>query len=148
MTPEVLFSLCFGFVLPGWLLLVLAPRWRWTQRLILLVILPLLAAIYLFLIVAHFGKIAGGFESLKTCTTCAGWIHYLMFDLFVGTWEALDARRLGMPQFLVLPCLLLTFVFGPIGLLSYFLLRWKTRREFVIEVGDKNTHTLGAGSSR
>ena len=24
----------------------------------------------------------------------AGWIHYLAFDLFIGSWEVRDARRL------------------------------------------------------
>jgi hypothetical protein len=52
-----------------------------------------------------------------------GWVHYLAFDLFVGSWIAEEGSRLGMPRALVIPCLLLTFLIGPFGLLVFFLLR-------------------------
>jgi hypothetical protein len=52
----------------------------------------------------------------------AGWVHYLAFDLFIGSWQVRDARRNRVPFLLVLPCLLLTFLFGPIGLLLYLFL--------------------------
>ena len=53
----------------------------------------------------------------------AGWIHYLAFDLFVGAWEVRDSQDRGISHFLVIPCLLLTFFLGPIGLLLYFTVR-------------------------
>ncbi len=53
----------------------------------------------------------------------AGWIHYLAFDLFIGAWQTRDARALGIAQWAVLPCLVLTFLFGPLGLGLYLLLR-------------------------
>jgi hypothetical protein len=53
----------------------------------------------------------------------AGWIHYLAFDLFIGSWQVRDAAKQGISHWLVIPCLALTFMFGPIGLLLYFLLR-------------------------
>ncbi len=48
-----------------------------------------------------------------------GWVHYLAFDLWVGTWEAEEAERLGMPHRLLFPSLLLTCAFGPLGLLLF-----------------------------
>jgi hypothetical protein len=54
----------------------------------------------------------------------AGWIHYLIFDLFVGAWETRDAQRRGIPHVLVLPCLIATWMIGPVGLLLYVLLRF------------------------
>lgn len=141
MSPETLFTVCNGLVLPGWLLLIVVPRWKWTERLISSCILPLLlAALYLYLGAAHLGKAQGGFGSLAQVSRffenphllLAGWIHYLAFDLFVGGWEAKDARRLGIPHLLVVPCLLLTLLFGPTGLLLYFVLRWTTRRKFMV----------------
>jgi hypothetical protein len=59
----------------------------------------------------------------------AGWLHYLAFDLFVGAWIAERAGALGIPHLLVLPLLLLTFLFGPAGLLAFALLRalWQRR---------------------
>ncbi len=53
----------------------------------------------------------------------AGWLHYLAFDLFVGAWEVRDASTHGVPHVLVVPCLLLTFLLGPIGLLAYHAVR-------------------------
>ena len=53
----------------------------------------------------------------------AGWIHYGAFDLFVGYWETKDAQRLGIHHLLLVRCLLLTFLFGPAGLLAYLILR-------------------------
>jgi len=54
----------------------------------------------------------------------AGWLHYLAFDLFIGSWEVRNARRVGIPHWQVIPCLFLTFMLGPVGLLVYFVLRW------------------------
>jgi hypothetical protein len=135
MTADQLFSLCNFLVLPGWVLLVVVPRWRWTQR-IAAVALPLaLATIYLSLIVMFFGKSGGGFGSLAQVTKLfqnpylllAGWIHYLAFDLFTGSWEIRDAQRLRVAHGFVVPCLLLTFLFGPVGLLTWFLIRTSLR---------------------
>ena len=142
MSPETLFSICNTAVLPGWLLLVVAPRWKWTKIIINSCLLPLLlAVVYLFLIVAHFGQTEGGFGSLADVAKLfqnphillAGWIHYLAFDLFVGSWEVRDAERHGINHLLVIPCLILTFLLGPIGLLLYFIMRWTLRQKFLIE---------------
>jgi len=61
----------------------------------------------------------------------AGWLHYLAFDLFVGTWIARDGLAARVPALLIIPCLALTFLFGPAGLLLFLLLRLafgRTRR--------------------
>jgi hypothetical protein len=58
----------------------------------------------------------------------AGWIHYLAFDLLVGSWEARDAHDRGVRHLLVVPCLILTFLFGPIGWLIYLGIRTRTPR--------------------
>jgi hypothetical protein len=52
-----------------------------------------------------------------------GWIHYLAFDLWVGSWEAEEAARAGMSHALLLPCLALTFLLGPVGLLAFLIAR-------------------------
>ena len=59
----------------------------------------------------------------------AGWVHYLAFDLFIGAWEVRDAQQHQVPHLAVVPCLLLTFLFGPAGLLLYFVLRYALRRQ-------------------
>jgi hypothetical protein len=50
-------------------------------------------------------------------------VHYLAFDLFVGGWEVRDAVARGVSRWLVAPCLLLTFIFGPAGWLAYYAVR-------------------------
>ncbi|HEX8000360.1 MAG TPA: ABA4-like family protein [Pyrinomonadaceae bacterium] len=141
MKPETLFSICSMMVVPGWLLLVFAPRWKWSARIIASVVIPLLLAIvYLSLVVTNFGKSEGGFGSLMEVSKLfqnpynllAGWIHYLAFDLFIGSWEVRDAQRVGIHHLLVVPCLVLTFLLGPIGLLLYFALRAILKRRFII----------------
>ncbi len=118
-------------MLPGWLLLVIVPRWRWTQRVAALIIPTVLALVYAVLILTQVGRGQGGFGSLigvqqffqNPYLLLAGWIHYLAFDLFIGAWETRDAVRRQIPMGAVWPCLFLTFLFGPVGLLSYFAVR-------------------------
>ena len=142
-SPEAVFSMASTAVLPGWLLLAFLPRWRHTARLVCAVVIPgLLAVLYAAIIAARWGSAEGGFSSLADVQKLfadpwlliAGWIHYLAFDLFVGAWEVRDAQRLGIPHLLVVPCLVLTFLFGPVGLLLYGIVRAvRTRRVLVDE---------------
>ena len=145
MTPEGLFSLASTAVLPGWLLLVVAPRWKWSARFVASALIPaLLGALYAVLIGMKWGAAEGGFGSLSEVRRLfenpylllAGWIHYLAFDLFIGSWEVRDAQRLGIPHLAVIPCLVLTFMFGPAGLLLYLAIRASRRRILVDESGD------------
>jgi len=142
MSYETIFFICNTAVLPGWLLLTILPRWKWTARLITSVIVPaLLGLVYLYLVITQFGKTEGGFGSLSQvqqlfqnpAMLLAGWIHYLAFDLFIGSWEVRDAQRLGINHLLVIPCLALTFLFGPIGLLLYFLIRLAAKKQTMVE---------------
>jgi len=107
------------------------------------VIIPLTPAIvYLVLIVVYFAKSPGGFGTLGQVTQLfqdpwlllAGWIHYLAFDLFLGAWQARQAQRLGISRFLVVPCLLLTFLFGPIGLLVFWAIRSVVRGQLFLDM--------------
>ncbi len=141
MTPERLFSFASTIVLPGWLLLVFAPRWKWTARFICALVIPvLLGLLYLYIILVHWRGSEGGFGSLGQVSDLfqspwlllAGWVHYLAFDLFIGAWEVRDAQRERIHHLLVIPCLFLTFMFGPIGLLLYLGLRAGTRKKILI----------------
>ena len=99
-------------------------------------VLPLaLATVYLTLVILHFRESGGGFGSLAGVSKLfenpymllAGWIHYLAFDLFTGSWLVRDSQRLRIAHAYVVPCLLLTFLFGPVGLLTWFLIRTSLR---------------------
>jgi hypothetical protein len=96
----------------------------------------LLAIVYTALIAINFFGSPGGFSSLPDVALLfsnpwlllAGWTHYLAFDLLVGTWEARDARDRGVSHLLLVPCLVLTFLFGPAGWLLYQGLRTRSVR--------------------
>lgn len=142
MTPDLLFKICNSIAPLGWLLMIVAPKWRWTKTIILTGILPLLLGlVYLTLIVLFFGEGEGDFNSLqgvmKLFTSpwgvTAGWIHYLAFDMFIGSWELSNGQKHGMNHFLIIPCLLLTFFFGPIGLILFYLLRASKTKKFIHE---------------
>jgi uncharacterized membrane protein YhdT len=133
---ERLFSMAGMVVLPCWILIAAAPRWKWSQRLATFAAPLLIAALYVWLLASHPTPKGGGFNSLAQVmvlfsspyAVLAGWVHYLAFDLFTGAWEARDAARLGISRWFVLPCLLLTFLFGPLGLALYLLLKLVLRR--------------------
>jgi hypothetical protein len=142
MQPETIFLIGNNLAMVGWILLVFAPKWRWTQRIVIYGSIPLLLGVaYLFIIIFSFGRAEGGFGSLEGVQQLfqnpwmllAGWLHYLAFDLFVGSWELRNAQKLGINHFLVIPCLLLTFFFGPVGLLLYFIIRWVHSKKFFHE---------------
>ena len=150
MNPESLFSLAGAIVLPGWLLLAVLPRWRWTATLVSGVLLPgVLGLLYAYILIAHWGSSEGGFGSLAEVSQLfanpwlllAGWVHYLAFDLFIGAWEVRDAQRLKIHHLLVAPCLFFTFVFGPVGLLLYLALRGVLRRR--VPIAEDDLATIG-----
>ena len=131
MSLEQYFSLASALAMVGWLLLVFLPKLP-TARIAAGVAIPLLLSTgYLALIAMHFQGADGGFGSLAEVATLfqkqelllAGWIHYLAFDLFIGAWEVRDAQRNELPHLVVIPCLVMTFMLGPIGLLFYFAIR-------------------------
>lgn len=128
MTPETVFQIVNTAVLPVWLALAVFPRAVWTQR--LAVALPAaLVAVYAAAIALGWGR--GGFGSLAGVAALfqspwallAGWVHYLAFDLLVGAWEARDAGERCVPAWALVPCLALTFLFGPVGWGLYLLVR-------------------------
>lgn len=138
MTDETIFLVANNSVVPAWALLVAAPRWRWTRRLVHSGLpVALLVPLYAWLIFfdtpgpddASFFTLQGVMNIFTTPRTVIGcWVHYLVFDLFVGSWIARDAQRLGIGHLLVAPLLILTLLFGPVGLAVYLLLRLAMRR--------------------
>lgn len=131
MTVSDYFLISNAVVLPGWSLLAVLPAWKWTRILAAYVIPGGLSLLYLGIMISDVGNIRGGFTSIESVRQLfqnewmllAGWVHYLAFDLFVGAWEVRDAQRLEVPHAFVIPCLGLTFLVGPIGLVAYFIVR-------------------------
>ena len=130
--PEKVFQICNYLVIIPWLLMIFTPHWWLTKAVIQSYIFPLvLAVVYAIYIAISFGKSSGDFFSLAGVerlfrnrqVLLAGWVHYLVFDLFVGGWIWADAITRNISHWLLVPCLLLTFLFGPLGFLVYIIIR-------------------------
>jgi hypothetical protein len=134
MTPELVFSIANTAALVSWVTLAVFPRRRVITDIICARVVPaLFAALYVALLLTKGSEGEGGFGSLAGVAQLfshpwillAGWIHYLAFDLFVGSWEVRDARERSVRHLWVVPCLVLTFMFGPAGWLAYLgVRRW------------------------
>jgi hypothetical protein len=138
MSPDQLFQLSSPTALLGWIALLLSPvAFRAAQVVVAAVVPLLLSLAYAGLILAFWWEAPGGFGSLAEVQALfthpqialAGWLHYLAFDLFVGAWEVRTARAEGIPHWAVIPCLILTFLFGPAGLLAFAILRFTMTRK-------------------
>jgi hypothetical protein len=132
MSPDTLFQLSGPLVLLGWLALALSPfAPRLAESVAAIIIPTVLSVAYTALILANWSDAPGGFGSLAEVmalftsppVALAGWIHYLAFDLFVGAWITRTARAERIAHLLILPCLALTFLFGPAGFLVFTALR-------------------------
>jgi Domain of unknown function (DUF4281) len=138
MTPDQLFQLANPLALIGWLVLLAAPLAPRIAQAVSAAAIPLLLALaYSGLILAFWSAAPGGFSTLSDVQllfthphiALAGWVHYLAFDLFLGAWEVRTARSEAIPHWAVIPCLILTFFFGPAGLLAFAILRFTLTRK-------------------
>jgi Domain of unknown function (DUF4281) len=135
---ETIFSVCSSLAMVGWAGLILLPGQKLVVEVLARVVIPvIIGLIYLFLMASNFATAPAdaGFGTLDAVASLftirglllAGWIHYLAFDLFVGSWEVSDARANGIHHLLVVPCLLATFMAGPVGLVLYFTIKYVSR---------------------
>jgi hypothetical protein len=139
LTPSIVFSIANMLVLPTWLLLIIAPKWKITRFLTDYKVIPLLLAVtYGFYVITGLLKTGlPDFSDLKSVmelfteekAVLTGWIHYLAFDLLVGMWIVNENRTLGIHKGIMVPCLLGTFMFGPLGFLLFMLIKFfKTKK--------------------
>jgi hypothetical protein len=128
MSPELVFALANAIALLAWLLLVVLPDRKWVTDLVTGRAVPaLFAGVYVAIVLSVFPGAAGSFATLDGVALLfsnrwlllAGWLHYLAFDLLIGTWQARDARANGLSRTVLIPILFVTFMFGPAGWLSY-----------------------------
>ena len=141
MSPDSIFQACSTIAMAGWLvLLIISPFWSSFDKFLIGIIITLFAIVYAWLIFQvftpgdfqKFGSLNGVMELFtdKTAVT-AGWVHYLAFDLLTGIWIKKNAQKYNIHHLILIPCLLFTFMLGPIGLLLYLLVRLiKTKQYF------------------
>ena len=132
MSPQQVFSIANSLALVSWIMLVILPRRPWVTKVVTTKLVPgLFAILYTAIVVSLFWRSPGGFSTLASVGVLfsnpwlllAGWVHYLAFDLLIGSWELEDSRERRIPHLIMVPCLLLTFMFGPAGWLLYRIVR-------------------------
>jgi hypothetical protein len=135
MSAEQVFGFAGQVAMICWVFLAISLFWgrlrpgaQWLGQFGLPIVLGLT---YLVAMYMDYPDKQGGFGSLSEVRLLfssdwillAGWVHYLVFDYFVGAWIARDSLRSGVHAALVLPCLFLCLMAGPLGLLLYLLIR-------------------------
>lgn len=137
MTLQTAFLIVNTVVLPAWILLAIAPRHATTDAIAHSTVFPiffglLYAGLMTFAFTtgkipadADFTTLEGLTELLETpLAALIGWVHYLIFDLFVGAWISRDAIRRSISRLVLIPALFFTLMTGPLGLWLYLTLRW------------------------
>jgi hypothetical protein len=137
---SLLFDLSFIVAAPFWALMILAPTWSWTHRIVSspwIVAPPLL--VWLVLAIPRLGPLwtvvttpsLTGFQSLLWDPGAVGlvWAQIIAWDLFVGRWMFLDSRQRGVHPLIMSPLLLFTVLLSPIGLPAYLGLRAFSREQ-------------------
>jgi hypothetical protein len=132
MDASLLFKIANTSVLPAWLLLVLLPHWKYTFPIIRYGIVVALASLYVFILFSSSSEFnSDSFSTLENVqkmfqqdtAVLAGWIHYLAFDLLVGTLIVEQAKKHHIHRVLYTLALPFTFFLGPVGYLIYVVIR-------------------------
>ncbi len=137
----VLFNLA-GLAIVGWALMILLPKWSITKRLVEWTAFPVaLSVIYVigvaavlsetgFGIIADFGSAEGVIELLANPNLAlVAWIHLMALDHLVAVGIFRDNLRHDVVPIPIQSLLLvLTLMFGPIGFLTYWIVRVARRR--------------------
>ena len=94
---EIVYTFLNVLVMPFWLMMMLAPHWAWTKRIMgSLWPVGLVALLYAVLLLSQVGPVMAGLANPTLATIAAmlgqpigatiAWAHLLAFDLFVGRW--------------------------------------------------------------
>ena len=122
------------FALAGWVILVIAIALQrsWLRETVAGTVWPvLLSVLYVVVSGLGWGTSSGGFLSLEAVRDhlsgdwlmLAAWVHYLSFDLFIGARIAAETERTKLSRLILVPVLPLTYLYGPAGLLLFYILR-------------------------
>jgi hypothetical protein len=131
---NIAFVLVFAAAAPFWTLMVVAPQWRWTQRIMSTpwsVTLPLV--FWFAFAIPRLGELLPAVAKptlpawqdlvAQPAVLVFMWAQIIAWDLFVGRWMYLDARERGISPAVMAPVLLLGVTLSPIALPTYLVLR-------------------------
>lgn len=129
-----LFEITFWLAAPVWLLLIFAPAWAPTARLAASpwTVAPVLV-IYFVMALPVFPELWAAvrapdidvFRDLALKANGAGaiWAQIIAWDLLIGQWMFLEARRLSIHPLVMGPLLVLTILLSPFALPVFLFLR-------------------------
>jgi hypothetical protein len=130
---QFLFYASLLTALLGWICLIAIPNSKMTAWIVETKILHgIICLLYTIAVIrakgvsenAGFFSVPGVLELFKSAdAVVAAWLHIIVFDFFVGTWIFEDARIRSIKRLPVAILLLVTIMLGPLGLLSYLLMR-------------------------
>ncbi len=119
-------------IMPLWFGLLFLPRKRWVNRAIDIFV-ALAAVLFLVNLIPALSQVMPvilkpTLESVGQMLSTpggalGGWTHFVIGDLWIGRWICRDAQVEHIAHRWVFPLLLLTLLFGPVGLLSYFFVK-------------------------
>jgi hypothetical protein len=130
---SLIFNFCNILILIAWGAIIISPQKKISEILISYPWIPLtLSLFYIYFIIISGGLMEADFSSLNGIVTlfkkatpesaAAGWLHYLAFDFWVGTWIIKHSRKEKISNKIIVLPLLFTFILGPVGILVYSLI--------------------------
>ncbi|MFF3460247.1 ABA4-like family protein [Streptomyces sp. NPDC002730] len=147
-----LFEITFWLAAPFWLLMIFAPAWRPTARLaaspwtisgVLVIYVVMAVPVFPELWTAVSSPDIDTFRELAVRANGAGalWAQVIAWDLLIGQWMFLEARRLGIHPLVMGPLLVLTILLSPFALPVFLVLRTVKARS-ATGVTDRAVHPL------
>jgi len=137
LTNENIYLLANWGVLPFWLLLIFIPNHAIT-RFFCHSIIPflLLGSAYIFVSYQIFlngnfwegFKLYYGLDGLdeiyaEETVRLVFWLHFLAISLFTGSWIARDCLKYTILKIFSMPCIVITYFSGPVGIIIYWFIR-------------------------
>ncbi|WP_091452039.1 ABA4-like family protein [Actinokineospora iranica] len=129
-----MFDLAFWLAAPFWALMILAPKWSWTRRIVASpwIVAPTLA-VWAVLAVPRFPELwvevtrpsLAGFAAFLRDDGAVAliWAQVIAWDLFIGRWMYLESRRRDIHPLIMGPLLVFTILLSPIGFPVFLALR-------------------------
>lgn len=113
--------------------MIIVPNWKVTQSLITHKAIPIVLSLVYIVYITKAMMISGSLDFGSLASVMAlfteenavlgGWVHYLAFDLIVGMYILDQNKTLRIKHWLIVPCLLCTFMLGPIGFLLFVIIK-------------------------
>ena len=124
-------------VIPFWLLLILMPSHNITKFFSHSIIAPLLLTAAYIVVAQQIILGDNTFEGFKLYLgldelgeiysnesfRLVFWLHFLAISLFLGAWIARDCQKYMVPKILSIPCIVITYFAGPVGIVIYWFVR-------------------------